>query len=108
MSRTGLTGDMQVINSPARAPSRLDRTAGGGVRAMLAVYRVTLSPLFTTLFGNACRFEPSCSVYAFEAVDHHGAVRGTLLAIRRLASCHPLGGHGYDPVPHDDARTTLR
>jgi putative membrane protein insertion efficiency factor len=75
---------------------------------MLAVYRAALSPLFTTLFGNACRFEPSCSVYASEAIDRRGAVRGTLLAIRRLASCHPLGNYGYDPVPRDDARTTLR
>ena len=46
-----------------------------------------------------CRFTPSCSTYAIEAVEVHGATRGAWLALRRLARCHPLGGHGYDPVP---------
>jgi putative membrane protein insertion efficiency factor len=46
-----------------------------------------------------CRFTPSCSSYAIEALELHGAVRGGWLAVRRLSRCHPLGGHGYDPVP---------
>jgi putative membrane protein insertion efficiency factor len=46
-----------------------------------------------------CRFVPSCSEYAREALEEHGAVRGGWYAARRLARCHPLGGHGYDPVP---------
>ena len=46
-----------------------------------------------------CRFQPSCSCYAAEAVETHGAGRGTWLALRRLSRCHPLGGHGWDPVP---------
>ena len=46
-----------------------------------------------------CRFIPTCSTYAYEAVETFGAVRGGLLAARRLARCHPWGGHGYDPVP---------
>jgi len=46
-----------------------------------------------------CRYVPSCSAYAEEAVRRHGAGRGTLLAVRRLGRCHPWGGHGYDPVP---------
>lgn len=46
-----------------------------------------------------CRFDPSCSSYAIDALTTHGAVRGTWLAIRRLARCHPWGGQGYDPVP---------
>ncbi|MGH7865681.1 MAG: membrane protein insertion efficiency factor YidD [Candidatus Binataceae bacterium] len=75
---------------------------------MLKVYRTALSPLFTAVFGGACRFEPSCSVYASEAIGRYGAVRGTLVSIRRLARCHPLGGHGYDPVPRADARSVSR
>ncbi|MBK9179919.1 MAG: membrane protein insertion efficiency factor YidD [Acidimicrobiales bacterium] len=46
-----------------------------------------------------CRFVPSCSTYAVEAVQAHGAVRGSWLATRRVARCHPWGGRGYDPVP---------
>ena len=46
-----------------------------------------------------CRFVPSCSTYALEAVSTRGALRGSALALRRLARCHPWGGHGYDPVP---------
>lgn len=46
-----------------------------------------------------CRFSPSCSEYAAEAIAEHGAARGTLLTLRRLSRCRPLGGRGYDPVP---------
>jgi len=46
-----------------------------------------------------CRFDPSCSSYALEALELHGALRGTALAARRLSRCHPWGGQGYDPVP---------
>jgi putative membrane protein insertion efficiency factor len=46
-----------------------------------------------------CRFDPTCSAYALEALAGHGAVRGTWLTVRRIARCHPWGGHGWDPVP---------
>lgn len=58
-------------------------------------YRLLLSPWV----GHGCRFQPTCSVYALEALDRHGAAKGTVLMLRRLARCHPWGGSGYDPVP---------
>jgi putative membrane protein insertion efficiency factor len=52
-----------------------------------------------------CRFDPSCSSYAVESIETHGAWRGTALAVRRVARCHPWGGQGYDPVPPRKAST---
>ena len=62
---------------------------------LIRVYQVMLSPFL----GGACRFQPTCSAYAIEAVATHGALRGSLLAARRLSRCHPLGRSGFDPVP---------
>ena len=62
---------------------------------VIRAYQLLLSPFS----GGACRFEPSCSAYAVAAVQEHGARRGLLLAIRRVARCHPLGRAGLDPVP---------
>jgi putative membrane protein insertion efficiency factor len=62
---------------------------------LIRAYQVVLSPFF----GGACRFLPSCSAYAIEAIAVHGAVRGSVLALRRLSRCHPLGRAGVDPVP---------
>lgn len=70
------------------------------VRAMLLlirVYRTALSPLL----GPRCRYLPSCSEYASEALQTHGLKRGGRLALTRLLRCHPWGGSGYDPVPPD-------
>lgn len=50
-----------------------------------------------------CRFDPTCSTYALEALETHGAVRGSWLTLRRLSRCHPWGGHGWDPVPERKA-----
>ena len=62
---------------------------------LVRAYQVTLSPLF----GDCCRFEPSCSVYMIEALKTHGAIKGVLLGLWRLMRCHPFGKYGYDPVP---------
>jgi uncharacterized protein len=62
---------------------------------LLKAYRLVISPLY----GQVCRYHPSCSAYALRAVEVHGAVRGSWLAARRLARCHPWTPGGYDPVP---------
>jgi len=62
---------------------------------LLKAYRLVISPLY----GNVCRYYPSCSAYALRAVQVHGAVKGTWLAGRRLLRCHPWTPGGYDPVP---------
>jgi putative membrane protein insertion efficiency factor len=67
--------------------------------AALSLYRMTISPVIHAVLGPACRFEPSCSRFASDAIREHGLMRGGAMALRRLARCHPLGGHGYDPVP---------
>lgn len=58
-------------------------------------YRVCISPLTPP----SCRFTPTCSAYAVEAIKTHGPVKGVFLAVRRILRCHPWGGSGYDPVP---------
>ena len=71
-----------------------------GALALLRVYKLLFSPLF----AGSCRFLPSCSEYAAEAIRRHGALRGVTLAATRLARCHPLAAAGVDPVPTHDRR----
>jgi len=73
----------------------MGRWARLGLIGAIRAYRIAISPLL----GPACRFEPSCSVYAIEAIGRHGVVRGSWLVVKRIGRCHPLGGFGYDPVP---------
>jgi len=62
------------------------------------LYRYAISPLI----GANCRYQPTCSAYAQEALRKYGAFKGTWLTIRRVSRCHPWGGSGYDPVPDDE------
>lgn len=77
-----------MTSSPAKAV----------LKAPIHVYRWVVSPLL----GPNCRFHPTCSAYALEAIERHGALRGGWLATRRICRCHPWNAGGYDPVP--DAR----
>ena len=73
----------------------MQRLANGAALALVRSYQVVMAPLT----GGTCRFTPSCSAYAIEAIHRHGAARGLWLAARRIARCHPWGGFGHDPVP---------
>jgi putative membrane protein insertion efficiency factor len=64
------------------------------LQLLIRAYQVLLSPMS----GGACRFTPSCSAYALEALERHGAWKGGLMAVRRIARCHPWGSSGFDPV----------
>jgi putative membrane protein insertion efficiency factor len=66
-----------------------------GLLALIRAYQWTIGPALP----RSCRFEPSCSRYAYTAIDRHGPLRGSWLTLKRLARCQPWGGSGYDPVP---------
>ena len=64
---------------------------------LIRVYQLT----FSVILGRRCRYLPTCSDYARQAIKMHGAWKGAKLSVKRIARCHPWGGEGYDPVPHD-------
>ena len=64
----------------------------------IKLYQILLSPLI----GPSCRFTPTCSNYAIEAINKHGPFKGLWLAIKRISKCHPWGGKGFDPVPEKE------
>ena len=74
---------------------RAARVVALPLRGLIWLYQKLLSPFL----GSNCRFQPTCSAYAEEALRVHGAFRGGWLALRRITRCHPWGGSGYDPVP---------
>ena len=90
-SADGTAGDRTPGAPTVRLPGLVARV----LLRLLQVYRAGISPLL----GPRCRFAPSCSAYAVEAVTLHGAGRGSVLAARRLLRCHPLHPGGHDPVP---------
>ncbi len=67
----------------------------GLMMILIRFYQWTISPLFPA----TCRYTPTCSEYGIQAIKKHGAIRGGYLTLKRFLSCHPWGGHGYDPVP---------
>ena len=89
---------------PGRQEAEAQLSAGARVlTAAITGYRRFISPLL----GPHCRFAPSCSAYALEAVREHGALRGSWLTVRRLARCHPFNPGGFDPVPPATRRRRL-
>lgn len=91
---------MPWLGLQAKVKMMLDRWIAMPMRALIAVYRYGVSPFI----AGSCRYHPSCSAYAEEALSAHGAARGSWLALKRMIRCHPWGGHGYDPVPEQVAR----
>lgn len=94
-------------DEPAPAPkvgvfAEWDRLSWAGRLAAVPiyVYRAALSPMLP----RSCRFEPTCSTYALQALSRHGLWRGGWLTLRRVARCHPFGGSGFDPVPDPPPR----
>jgi putative membrane protein insertion efficiency factor len=73
------------------------------------VYRLIVSPAQIFLFGPAggCRFTPTCSAYAMDALREHGAIKGTAFAAGRICRCHPWGGGGHDPIPKSGKRPMI-
>ena len=76
-------------------PSAVSRILAKPLIGAVRLYRLAVSPWL----GGNCRYQPTCSTYAIEALQTHGALRGSWLAARRIARCNPWGGSGYDPVP---------
>jgi uncharacterized protein len=89
-----------VRRAPRAVEAALRRVIEASLIAAIRVYRLCLSPWL----GRDCRYWPTCSVYAIEAIERFGPYRGAWLAARRIGRCHPWGGSGYDPIPeHGDA-----
>ena len=92
-----MTNSVDLPAAPPPGPATV-RDSGHFARLLLVLlrfYKLVLSPHLPV----ACRFTPTCSVYAMEAVRRHGAARGSWLTLNRLLRCRPWGGHGHDPVP---------
>lgn len=73
----------------------IKKTIVGLLVLLVRIYQYILSPILP----NACRYTPTCSQYAVEALQKHGVFKGLWLSAKRIACCHPWGGHGHDPVP---------
>lgn len=85
-----------------KAELLLSRLSTGALVALVRAYQYLISPLLRP----SCRYLPTCSEYCVQALHCHGSFRGSILAIRRIARCHPWGGSGYDPIPDAQASTS--
>ena len=85
---------MKTVASESPTIDRAPGLVARGLTRLIGWYQVSHQDR-----TSPCRFVPSCSTYALEAVEAHGALAGSFLAMRRLLRCHPWGGHGFDPVP---------
>ena len=101
---TGATDGCEPKTATRRALAALRPWPRRVLIGLVKTYRATLKPWL----GNACRFEPTCSAYALEALEQHGALAGTVLAAGRLLRCHPWCEGGLDPVPQQPPRLFTR
>lgn len=83
------------MTAPSNSRPAAARAAVWLLSLPIKAYRLCISPLFPP----CCRFTPTCSQYALQALQRHGPLKGTWLAVKRIARCNPWGGSGYDPVP---------
>lgn len=97
------TGDPSALSPDAASTNRAPGAAAMRTMALgfIRFYQACLSPVLPS----SCRFYPSCSVYAYEAIEKWGVRRGAALAFRRLLRCRPFSGYGYDPVPLEDCNS---
>jgi putative membrane protein insertion efficiency factor len=107
--QSSLIGEIVDPSTPAasaRDDTKRAHLARFALVGVVDLYRVLISPMLAAWFGPACRFEPTCSAYAREAICEHGIARGGWLTLRRLSRCRPAGGWGYDPVPRQSIERT--
>lgn len=86
---------MNVYRTNVSEMKRLIKIPADIMILLIRIYQVTLSPFL----GKSCRYTPTCSNYGIEAIRKYGAIKGGWLTIKRILSCNPWGGSGYDPVP---------
>ena len=103
-SKTGQKAQRIASNYMRTVSHFLSAILGAPLLILIWLYRKVLSPLL----GPSCRYQPSCSAYAAEAMKLYGPFKGFWLSIKRIGSCHPWGGHGWDPVPGSDLEKELK
>lgn len=84
-----------MLNLIHKINQKISTIISRGLILLIKFYKHAISPYL----GRRCRYDPSCSTYTLEAIQKHGPIKGSLLGIKRILSCHPWGGSGYDPVP---------